>query len=90
MSSCSLAIRVIPRASREEVSGERGDSITIRLTAAPVKGAANKALLAFLGKRLGVPKSALSIVGGETSRDKRLHVEGLDETTARALLLGEN
>lgn len=89
MPSCSLAIRVIPRARQEEVAGERGASITIRLTAAPVKGAANKALLTFLGKRLGLPRSALSIASGETSREKRLHIEGLDEATARARLLCE-
>lgn len=90
MPSCIVPIRVIPRASRDAVSGERGDSITIRLRAAPVKGAANKALLAFLGKRLGLAKSQIAIVGGETSRDKRLQVEGLDEATVRARLLTES
>jgi uncharacterized protein len=88
MAACELKIRVIPRASRAEVRGERGDAITIKLAAAPVKGAANRALLEFLSKRLDLPKSALNIVGGETSRDKRLHIEGLDEAAARARLLG--
>ena len=87
MPACDIRIRVIPRAAREEVRGERGDSITIKLTAAPVKGAANKALIAFLSKRLAVSKSDLEIVGGETSREKRLHVEGLDEPTVRTRLL---
>ena len=87
MPACDIRIRVIPRAAREEVRGERGDSITIKLTAAPVKGAANKALIAFLSKRLAVPKSDLEIVGGESSREKRLHVEGLDELTVRTRLL---
>jgi hypothetical protein len=88
MPSCELRLRVTPRAGRDEVTGEREGEITVRLSAAPVKGAANKALLAFLSKRLGVPRSALEIVGGETARHKRLHLEGLDEATARQRLLG--
>lgn len=87
MPACDIRIRVIPRAAREEITGERGESITIKLTAAPVKGAANKALILFLSKRLGVSRSDISIVGGETSRDKRLRVEGLDEATVRGKLL---
>ena len=46
-------------------------------------------LLGLLSKRLGVPKSALAIIGGETGRQKRLRVEGLDEATVRARLLGD-
>jgi len=88
MPSCDIRIRVIPRAARDEVSGERGESITIKLTAAPVKGAANKALIEFLSRRLSVSKSDLEIIGGEKARQKRLHVEGLDETTVRIRLLG--
>jgi hypothetical protein len=88
MPSCDLKIRVTPRSAREEVTGERGKSITIKLTAAPVKGAANRALLTFLSKRLDVPRSDISIIGGETGREKRLRVEGLDEATVRARLLG--
>lgn len=87
MPQCDLRIRVIPRAAREEVRGERGESITIKLTAAPVKGAANKALVEFLSKRLGVSRSDITIIGGETAREKRLHIDGLDEATARARLL---
>ena len=89
MPSCELAVRVTPRASREEITGERNGAITIKLTAPPVKGAANKALLALLSKRLGVPKSALEITGGETARLKRLRVEGLDEHAVRERLLGD-
>ena len=85
--TCELRIRVTPRASRNEVVGERGESIAIKLTAPPVKGAANKALLDFLARKLRVPASALSIVGGETSREKRVRVEGLGEEAARARLL---
>lgn len=88
MPSCTITVKVNPRSSRDEVTGERGEQITIKLAAAPVKGAANKALLAFLSKRLGVPKSDISITGGETGRQKRLRIDGLDETTVRQRLLG--
>jgi uncharacterized protein (TIGR00251 family) len=88
MAACQLRLRVTPRARRNEVVGERGDMLAVKLTAAPVKGAANKALLQFLAERLGLPPRCLAIVGGETSREKRLAVEGLTESEARARLLG--
>jgi len=87
MPSCELSLRVTPRARRDEITGARAGAITVKLSAAPVKGAANKALLAFLSKRLDLPKSALQIISGETGRNKRLHIDGLDEATARARLL---
>ncbi|MCE5238629.1 DUF167 domain-containing protein [bacterium] len=89
MPSCELSIRVTPRAGRDECVGEHDGAIKVKLAAAPVKGAANKALLALLSKRLGVPKCDLEIVGGETARLKRLRIEGLTEAEARRRLLGE-
>ena len=89
MASCQLRIRVTPRAKRDEVVGERGDLVAIKLTAAPVKGAANKALLAFLSRRLNLPQHCLAIAGGETSREKRLEIRGLDADEARRRLLSE-
>jgi uncharacterized protein (TIGR00251 family) len=82
-----LAIRVIPRSSRTGVDGRRGDAILIRLEAPPVNGAANDALIAFLSDALDVPKRSIAIVGGQTSRDKRVRVEGIDLPTAVARLL---
>jgi len=89
MPSCELLIRVIPRASRDECVGESEGAIKVKLAAAPVKGAANKALLALLSKRLGVPKSDIELLAGATGRLKRLRIEGLGETVARQRLLGE-
>jgi uncharacterized protein (TIGR00251 family) len=89
MPSCELLIRVTPRASRDEVVGESDGAIKVKLGAAPVKGAANKALLALLSKRLRVPKSDLELISGETGRLKRLRIEGLAETVARQRLLGD-
>ena len=59
----------------------------IRLAAPPVKGAANEALVAFLSDALDLPRRNLTIVSGETSRDKRVRIEGIDEATARTRLL---
>jgi len=83
-----LDIRVIPRAPRTRVDGMRGGAVLIRLAAPPVDGAANDALVAFLSEVLALPRRNIQIVSGENSRDKRVQIEGLDEATARARLLG--
>jgi uncharacterized protein (TIGR00251 family) len=88
VSSAVLDIRVIPRAPRTRVDGTRAGAILIRLAAPPVDGAANDALIAFLAKALALPRRNISILSGETSRDKRVHVDGLDEPEVRARLLG--
>ena len=59
-----LRLRVQPRASREELAGLAGGAIRIRLTAPPVDGAANEALVRFLASRLEVSRSAVELVGG--------------------------
>lgn len=82
-----LDIRVIPRSPRTCVDGRRGDAILIRLKAPPVDGAANAALIAFLSDVLDVPRRSIAIVRGESSRDKRVRVEGIDETSAIERLL---
>jgi uncharacterized protein (TIGR00251 family) len=78
---------VIPRAPRSRVDGERGGAILIRLAAPPVDGAANAALVAFLAEALDLPRRSVTIVAGETSRDKRVRIDGLDESAVRARLL---
>ena len=83
----AVSIRVIPRAPRTRVDGERGGAILIRLAAPPVDGAANDALVAFLSDTLRVPRRDVTIVAGETSRDKRVQIVGLDKTAVRARLL---
>ena len=66
----------------------RGGAVLIRLAAPPVEGAANDALVAFLSDALALPRHNIRIVSGEKSRDKRVEIDGLDESTARARLLG--
>ena len=87
VSSTVIAIRVIPRSPRSRVDGLRGGAVLIRLAAPPVDGAANEELVAFLSDVLGLPRRNITIVSGETSRDKRVRIEGIDETTARTRLL---
>lgn len=69
-----FAVFVQPRASRNEVVGLHGDAVKIRLTAPPVEGKANKMCAAFLSKALGVPKSAVEIVAGQTGRTKQVKI----------------
>jgi hypothetical protein len=81
-----ISVRVIPRSSKNEITWE-GDALKVRLTAPPVDGAANEALLKLLAERLNLPKSALHIVHGATGRQKVLQIEGLTaEELAQKLL----
>jgi uncharacterized protein (TIGR00251 family) len=72
-----LRLRVQPSASREEVAGVTGNAIRLRLTAPPVDGAANDALVRFLASRLEVPRSAVELVAGHTGRSKLVDVIGI-------------
>lgn len=72
-----LSVRVIPRASRSTMAGERDGRLLVRLSAPPVDGAANAALVEFLAEVLGVPRRSLTIVSGATAREKRVAVAGL-------------
>jgi len=83
----TLRVRVSPRASRDEVAGERDGALVVRLTAPPVEGQANAALLRFLARRLGVAPSALSVAQGAKARDKVLLVAGVRAEDVRASLV---
>ena len=78
---------MIPRSPRSRVDGLRGDAVLIRLAAPPVEGAANEALVSFLSDVLDLPRRSITIVSGETSRNKRVRIEGIDEATARTRML---
>jgi uncharacterized protein (TIGR00251 family) len=82
----AVAIRVQPRASRDGVALRDDGTVVIRLTAPPVEGAANRALIEFLARALDVPKSAVTIVVGERGRDKRVQVAGMSAAVLRARL----
>jgi len=69
-----FAVRLIPRAARSAVAGVREGALLVRVTAAPVNGAANKALLDLLSATLKLPKTSIRIESGATSPRKRLSV----------------
>jgi uncharacterized protein (TIGR00251 family) len=84
----ALAVRVTPRASRNEITEIQPDgTVKIRLTAAPVDGEANKALVAFLSDVLGVPPSNLDIVAGLSGKDKLVAVLDMDSEEVHQRLL---
>ncbi|MDP6582516.1 MAG: DUF167 domain-containing protein [Vicinamibacterales bacterium] len=83
-----VLVRVIPRSSRTRVAEIREGRLLVRLTAPPVDGAANEALVRVLAKTLEVPRRAVRVVSGERARHKSVLVDGLtaEEFLAR---LGE-
>jgi uncharacterized protein (TIGR00251 family) len=81
-----LTVRLQPRGRRDEVVGERGGAVVIRVTAPPVDGRANDALCRLIAKAAGVAPSRVAIVRGHTAREKVVRVEGIDEPTLRRAL----
>jgi len=70
-------VRVTPKAQRNRIGGEHDGALRVAITAAPVDGAANDAIIALFAKRLRVPKRAVTIVRGPSSRDKALFINGV-------------
>ncbi|MEW6352059.1 MAG: DUF167 domain-containing protein [Thermodesulfobacteriota bacterium] len=83
----ALKIRVIPRASRNEVVGLRGDCLCVKICAAPTEGQANAELLRFLGKTIGLPPSSLQILRGKSSKEKVILIPGDDREWLQNKLL---
>ncbi len=86
--SARISVRLVPRASRDEVAGFEGDAddvLRVRVTAPPVEGRANAALTRLLAKRLGVARGDVRVVVGQASRQKVVAVDGLslDEVRRR-------
>jgi uncharacterized protein len=69
----TLAVRVTPRASADRIAAE-GGQVRAWVTAPPDKGKANEAVIALVAKALGVPKSAVEMVRGQTGREKMLRI----------------
>jgi hypothetical protein len=72
-----IKVKVLPRSSRTEIAGRENDVYKVKLTDPPVEGRANKALIAFLAEKLGVPKRDIEIVSGKTGRLKTIRIRGL-------------
>lgn len=81
-----FSVRVIPRSSRSEIAGEHDGAIKVKLTSPPVDGAANAELIKLFAKKLGVSRSAVLIVSGETAKTKRLKITGATVEQLRRVL----
>jgi uncharacterized protein (TIGR00251 family) len=88
--SITIDIRVVPRAFRSEVIGEVDGRLKVRIASPPVDGAANAELIRLLAKTFGVAKSGIEIVAGQTSKSKRVRLNGLTSTAVRAVLKGKS
>ena len=81
-----FAVRVTPRASRDAIEGEYQGALKVRLTAPPVDDRANEALRRLLAGILKVPTSAVRILSGEKSRNKRVQVAGINRQNVLDLI----
>jgi hypothetical protein len=81
-----FALRVQPRASRNAFSGVMGDTIKLSITAPPVDGKANQAVIEFLADVFRVAKSSIAIVSGETGRNKLIAIRGMTADEVRKVL----
>jgi uncharacterized protein (TIGR00251 family) len=84
--SVTFSVRVVPRASRNKIAGIQDGAVRIRLTAPPVEGAANEALVGFLSTVLRVAKQDVELVSGQTARNKTISVSGLSAEEVEARL----
>lgn len=82
----TFKVRLTPRSSRNAIVGEHEGALKIALTAPPVEGAANEALVEFLAKVLGIRKSAVKIVSGEKSKNKTVRIEGVNLSSLKRYL----
>jgi uncharacterized protein (TIGR00251 family) len=83
---CTLSVRLHPAARKNSVTGVHADALKITLTAPPVDGKANDALIAFLAEALHLPGARVSLVAGATSRTKMVRITGKSAAEVAAAL----
>ena len=84
--ACTLELKTIPNAPRDEITGWLGDTLKVKVHAPALDGHANDALLAFLAENLGLPRRAVTLVRGVKSRHKVVRIDGLTLVEVRARL----
>ncbi len=84
--SCTLAIKAIPNAPRHEIVGWLGAALKVKIHAPPLEGRANDALCEFLAVELGLPRRAVTVARGDTSRHKLVRLSSLTLAEAKARL----
>ncbi len=82
-----LGIKIVPNSSKCEISGIIEGCLKIRINVPPVEGKANEKCIKFLAKQLGVPKTSITIISGETSKNKILFIKGDSEELKIKLIL---
>jgi uncharacterized protein (TIGR00251 family) len=73
----TFAVKVHPRARKNAITGIVGNSLKLALTAPPVEGRANQAVIEFFAELFAIPRSSVTIASGETSRNKIVRISGL-------------
>lgn len=84
MPSCTLELKTIPNAPRDQIAGWLGGALKVKVHAPALDGRANEALLEFLAAELGLPKRAVTLVRGEKSRHKVVRLEGVTLAQVKA------
>jgi hypothetical protein len=84
--SCTLTIKAIPGAPKNQICGWLGDALKVKIQAPPVEGRANEALVKLLAEALEVPRRTVTLVRGDTSRHKTVRIDGLDLAEAKRRL----
>jgi uncharacterized protein (TIGR00251 family) len=86
--SCLITVNVVPRSSKNQIQEENVGFYKARLTAPPVEGKANKALMVLLAKKLRVPQKNIKIVSGSRARVKIVSIRGISATEVDKILGG--
>jgi uncharacterized protein (TIGR00251 family) len=84
--SVTFGVRVIPRSSRSQFVVEHGGVLKVKLKSPPVEGAANEELVLLFSKEFKISRSAIAIVSGETSKSKRVRIDGITASQVTAVL----
>ena len=84
-----LKIRAVPNAPKSHCAGAYGDGVKIKIAAPAMDGKANAELIKYLAKTLGISKSGVRILSGESSRDKIVEVYGIEGAKALLLAISE-
>ena len=82
----TFAVKIQPRARKNAITGTVGDAIKLAVTAPPVEGKANQAVIEFFADFFEIPRSSVSIASGETSRNKVIRVSGISAQQVRERL----
>jgi uncharacterized protein (TIGR00251 family) len=84
----TFAVKVHSRARKNAIKGTVGDALKLALTALPVEGKANQAVIEFFADLFEIPRSSVTIASGETSRNKVVRISGMDRAAVQQRLSG--